>query len=150
MTYKEEYLVKNIKINTINKIINNYFLKHKKKVIRSKIDCRIDSTIEKSNKYNKVDLYITLYSEKKDVTHNYYLKFPKPMIETKMLQISDKNRLFIKSLGAYLDSNPLVDLVIFKYWGYIKNKDKLVLDYNWYKSNPKHPSQELLDFLRSC
>ena len=150
MIYKEEYLVKNIKINTINKIINNYILEHKKKFIRFKIDCRIDSTIEKSNKYNKVDFYITFYSEKKDVTHNYYLKFPKPMIETKMLQILDKNPLLIKSLGAYLDSNPLVDLVIFKYWGYINNKDKLVHDYNWYKSNPKHPSQELLDFMRSC
>ena len=114
MTNKE-YLVKNIKINTINKIINNYILEHKKKFKRFKLDCRIDSTIEKSNKYNKVDLYITFYSEKKDVTHNYYLKFPKPMIETKILQILDKNPLLIKSLGDYLDPSPLIDLVIFKY-----------------------------------
>ena len=150
MTYKEEYLVKNIKINTINKIINNYILEHKKKFIRFKLDCRIDSTIEKSNKYNKVDLYITFYSEKKDVTHNYYLKFPKPMIETKMLQILDKNPLLIKSLGDYLDPSPLIDLVIFKYWGYINNKNKLVHDYNWYESDPKYPSREVLDFMRSC
>ena len=150
MTYKEEYLVKNIKINTINKIINNYILEHKKKFIRFKLDCRIDSTIEKSNKYNKVDLYIIFYSEKKYLTHNYYLKFPRPMIETKMLKILDKNPLLIKSLGAYVDPNPLIDLVIFKYWGYINNKNKLVHDYNWYESDPKHPSQELLDFMRSC
>ena len=42
MTYKEEYLVKNIKNNTINKTINNCIFEHKKKFIRFKLDCRID------------------------------------------------------------------------------------------------------------
>ena len=56
MTYKEEYLVKNIKINNINKTINNYILEHKKKFVRFKFDCRIESTIEKCNKNNKVNL----------------------------------------------------------------------------------------------
>ena len=31
MSYKEEYLVKNIKLNNINKTINNYILEHRKK-----------------------------------------------------------------------------------------------------------------------
>ena len=47
MAYKEEYLIKNININNINKTINNYILEHKKKFIRFKFDCRIDSLIEK-------------------------------------------------------------------------------------------------------
>ena len=34
MTYKEKYLVKNIRINNINKTTNNYILEHKKKFIR--------------------------------------------------------------------------------------------------------------------
>ena len=72
------------------------------------------------------------------------------MMETKMLKILDKNPLLIKSLGAHLDSNPLINLIIFKYWGYIDNKNKLVHYYNWYESDPKHPSQELLEFMRSC
>ena len=108
MSYKEEYLVKNIKINNINKTINNYILEHKKKFIRFKFDCRIDSAIDKSNKYNKVNLYIIFYSEKEDVTHNYYLKCPKPMIEYQMLKILDANPLLIKSLGAYLLPIPLI------------------------------------------
>ena len=69
--------------------------------------------------------------EKEDLTHNHYLKFPKPMIETKLLKILDKNPLLIKSLGAHIDPNPLINLIIFKYWRYINNKNELVHDYIW-------------------
>ena len=116
MTYKEEYIVKNIRISIKNKQ-KNYILEHKKKFIRFKFDCRIDGMIVKYSKNNKVNLYITFHSQKEDLTHKYYLKFPKPMIETKMLKVLDKNTLLIKSLGAYLDPNPLINLIIFKYWG---------------------------------
>ena len=126
MTYKEEYIVKNIRNNILNKTIKNYILEHKKKFIRFKFDCRIDGMIVKYSKKNKVNIYITCYSEKEDLTHNYYLKFPKPMTETKLLKILDKNPLLIKSLGAYLDPNPLINLIIFKFWGYINNKNKLI------------------------
>ena len=131
MTYKEEYLVKNIEINKINKTINNYILEHKKKFVRFKLDCRVDSIIGKFNKKNKVNLYITFYSDKKDVTHNNYLKCPKPMIENQMLEILDANPLLIKSLGAYLELNPLLECIIYKFWGridIINNKKELVLD----------------------
>ena len=149
MTYKEEYLVKNIRINNINKTINNHILEHKKKFIRFKFDCKIDGIKDKHSKNNNVNLYITFYSEKEDVTHNYYFKCPKPMIENQMLKILDRNPLLIKSLGTYLDPNPLIDYIIFKYWGYFNSKNKLVHDYNWYESDPKHPSQDLLELLRS-
>ena len=153
MAYKEEYLIKNIKINNINKTINNHNLEYKKKFIRFKFDCRIESVIEKFNKNNKVNLYITFYSHKKDVTYNYYLQCPKPMIENRLLKILDTNPLLIKSLGAYLEPNPLIDLIIFKYWGrinVINIKKKLVHGYNWYESAPKYPSQKLLEIMRSC
>ena len=149
MTYKEEYLVENIRINNINKTINNHILEHKKKFIRFKFDCKIDGMIDKYSKNNNVNLYITFYSEKEDVTHNYYFKCPKPMIENQMDKILDRNPLLIKSLGTYLDPNPLIDYIIFKYWNYINSKNKLVHDYNWYESHPKHPSQKLLELMRS-
>ena len=91
MSYKQEYFVENIKINNINKTISNYILEHKKKFIRFIFKCRIDSVIDKFNKNNKVNLYITFYSEKEDVTHNYYSKCPKPMTEYQMLKILDAN-----------------------------------------------------------
>ena len=72
MTYKEEYLVKNIRINNINKTINNYILEHKKKFIRFKFDCKIDGMIDKYSKNKKVNLYITFYSDKEDLTHNFF------------------------------------------------------------------------------
>ena len=115
MTYREEYLVKNKRIYNNNKTINNHFLEHKKKVIRFKFDCRIDEMIEKFSRNNKVNLYITFFSKKEDVTHNYYLKCPKPMIEYKLLKILDANPLLIKSQGAYLDPYPLINLIIYKY-----------------------------------
>ena len=65
MSYKEEYLVKNIKINNINKTINNHILKYKRIFIRFKFDCRIDSRKENHNKNNKVNLYITFIQRKK-------------------------------------------------------------------------------------
>ena len=153
MSYKEKYLIKNIKINNINKTINNYILEHKKKFIRFKYDCRIDSVIENFYKNNKANLYITFYSEKEDVTHNYYLQCPKPMIEYQMFKILDANPLLIKSLGAYLLPIPIICYIIKKYWGCINvigKKKELVVDHNWYESQPHQPSQELLEFMRSC
>ena len=153
MTHKEEHLVKNIQINNINKTLKNYILEHEKKFIRSKFDYRIDSLIEKFNKNNRVNLYITFYSKKKDVTHNYHLKCPKPMIENQLFKILNANPLLIKSIGPYLKPNPLLDRIIYKNWGHIdiiNNKKKLVLDYNWYEFGPQHPSQEILEFMRSC
>ena len=153
MIYKEEYLVKNIKINNINKTINNYILEHKKKIKGFKLDCRIDSIIDKFVKTNKVNLYITFYSDKKDVTNYYYFKCPKPMIENKLLNFLDANPSLIKSLGTYLDTNPLTEYTIFNYWGridIINNKKKLVHNHNWYEFEPHHPSQDLLELMRSC
>ena len=72
------------------------------------------------------------------------------MVENKMLKLLDANPLLNKSLGAYLDPNPLIYLIIYKYWGYINNKKQLVHDYNWYESAPQQASQEILEFLRSC
>ena len=109
--------------------------------------------IEKFNKNNKVNLYITFYSEKKDVTQNYYSKCPKPMIENQILKILDANPVFIKSLGAYLELNLLLDRIIYKNWGRIDiiiNQKVLVLGHNWYEFKPQYPSQELLEFMRSC
>ena len=150
MTYKEEYLVKNIGISNINKTINIYILEHKKRFMRFKFDCKIDGIVDYYSKYKKVNLYITFYSEKEDLTLNYNLKIPKPMIETKLLRKLDKNPLLIKSLGAHLDPSPLINRIIFKYWGYINDKNQLDHDYNWHESDPKYPSQELLEFMRSC
>ena len=70
-----------------------------------------------------------------------------------MLKILDTNPILIKSLGPYLVPIPLIRYIINKYWGRIvtiKNDKKLVHDYNWYESSPKHPSLELLEFMRSC
>ena len=153
MTYKEEYLIKNININNINKTIKEYILDHKKKYIRFKFNCRIASVIEKLNKNNKVNIYIMFYSEKKDVTLNYYLMCPKPMIEKQLLKNLDTNPLLIKLLGRYLNPNPLILYIINKYWGRIvtiKNNKKLTYDHNWYESTPKYPSQGLLEFMRPC
>ena len=152
MLYKEEYLVKNIKINNINKTINNHILEYKRKFIRFKIDCGIDSMLGKYNKNNKVNLYITFYSEKKDVIHNHYLQCLKPLIENQMLKILDRNPMLIKSLGAYLELIPLLEYIIYKYWGridVINKKKELVLDRNWYEIEPQHPSQDLLELMKS-
>ena len=75
------------------------------------------------------------------------------MIENRLLKILETNPLLIKSLGAYLDAYPLIVYIIYKYWGrsdIIKNKKNFVHECNWYESAPKHPSQELLEFMRSC
>ena len=104
----------------------------------------------KYSKNKKVNLYITFYSEKEDLTNNVHLKFPKPMLEYKLLKILVRNPLLIKSLGAYINPIPLINFNIFKYWGYINTKTELVHDYNWYESDPKHPSQEILVIKRSC
>ena len=98
-------------------------------------------------------MYILCFTQRRKMQHNYYLQCTKPMIENRLLKILDTNPLLIKSLGDYLHPYPLIVYIIYKYWGridIIKNKKKLVHDYNWYESDPKHPSQDLLEFMRSC
>ena len=71
--------------------------------------------IEKYNKNNKANLYITFYSEIKNLTHKYYLQCPKPLIENQKLKFLDANPSLIKPLGAYLEFIPLLDRIIYKY-----------------------------------
>ena len=73
MSYKHEYFVENININNINKTIKNFISEYKRKSIRFKFECRIDSVIDEFNKNNKVNLYITFYSHKEDVSLNHYI-----------------------------------------------------------------------------
>ena len=116
MSYKHEYFVENISIININKTIKIYISQYKKKFIRFKFECRINSFIDEFNKNNKVNLYITFYSHKEDVTLNHYiLSCPKPMIEIKLLKILEANPMFTKSLGRYLYPIPLVEFIILKY-----------------------------------
>ena len=56
MSYKQEYFVENINNNKINKTIKNYVSEYKKKFIRFKFECRIDSVTEIFNKNYKVNL----------------------------------------------------------------------------------------------
>ena len=70
------------------------------------------------------------------------------MIENQILKILDRNQLLIKSLGTYLELIPLIEHIIYKYWGridFIKKKKEIVLDQNWYEIEPQHPSQDLLE-----
>ena len=69
-----------------------------------------------------------------------------------MLKILDTNPLLVKSLGVYLKPNPLLDLILYKFWGridVINNEKKLVLDHNWYEFTPQQSSRELLELKRS-
>ena len=107
--------------------------------------------MEKYNKNNKVNLYITFYSEKKDVTRKYYLQCPKPMIENQMLKILDPNPLLIKLLGAYLELIPLLDRIIYKCCArtdVLNKKKKIVLDHNWCDFEPQQPSKKLSELTR--
>ena len=75
------------------------------------------------------------------------------MIEYPLLKTLDVNPLLIKSLANYLDSIPLIEYILYKYWGrivVIKKKRELVLDHKWHEFQPQQPSQEILEFLRSC
>ena len=64
MAYKEEYLIKNININNMNKTKKDHILEYKKKFMRFKFDCRIDSVIEKFNKNKKV-IYILCFIQRR-------------------------------------------------------------------------------------
>ena len=99
MSLKQEDFVENININFINETMKTYISEYKKKFIRFRFECRIDSVIEKFSRSNKVNVYITFYSNKEDVTNNHdILSCPKPMLEIKMLKILEANPLLIKSL----------------------------------------------------
>ena len=89
--------------------MNTHISEHKKKISRFSFVCEIDSKIGKYEKKGKINLNITYYSTKKHLTHNYYVQFPRPMIETKMLKILDTNPKLVKSIGRYLLLNPLTE-----------------------------------------
>ena len=85
---------------------------YKKKYFRFILHYNVDSKVNKTDIDNKVNLRLTYYSNKKDISHNYYLQHPKPMIETKMLKILDIIPNLIKLLGADIKPIPLIEHII--------------------------------------
>ena len=106
-----------------------------------------------NNKNDELNLYITFHSEKRDVTHIHYLKFPTPAIETKILKILHANLKLVKPLRNYIVLNPLLEYILYKYWrrvAVINKKESAALDRGWHNYEPHQPPQRLLELMRSC
>ena len=75
------------------------------------------------------------------------------MIETKKLKILHANLKLGKSLGNYIVLNPLIESILYRFWGrvaVIKKKETVVLDCDWHNFEPPQPPQRLLELMRSC
>ena len=105
---------------------------------------KIKLFLERLNKKDKINVYLTFYSELKDVSYNYQLQMSKPMIENKMLKILYSYPNLVKSMTTRW-YNPLTGHIIVKYWGEVINSGNgpiIILKHFWHNQEPAQPSEE--------
>ena len=96
-----------------------------------------------------VNIYLTFYSELKDVSYNYRLQMGKPMIANKTPKISNSNPNLVKSMPFRL-CNPLTRHIVVKNWCELVNSKGvpiMKLKHDWYIREPILLSTELLELL---
>ena len=117
--------IKNVMVKDVNSVIDKHIERYKKKFLASTFIRKINSLtivgypktkmfLERCNKKDKVNVYLTSYSELKDVSYSYHLQMGKPMIENKMLKNLNYNPNLVKSM-TISPSNPLTRHIILNY-----------------------------------
>ena len=80
------------------------------------------------------------------MTIAYYLNQPKKAIERKFIKILDTNPNLIKQFNNL--PHPLFRDILFKCWG-LNIFNQLVIACNWIEEDPKIPTQDPLEIIKS-
>ena len=156
-TYKKE----NIPVKEIDNILSNIIKEHKRKFHSFLIVCKINNKeimgfrkrilLKYYDKDAVINVEFNFYSNKEDMSFNYYLSQPKPMIETMLIKSLDKYPEKLKILEY--SKTPYYEYLILKYYGYalIIHDNQLVyyFEQNWFNNIPSEPDNDFKKILRN-
>ena len=94
------YKTKNILVNEIDNTLSIIVKKHKRKVHSVLIVCKVNNKkiigypkrvfLKYYDKHVNINVEFNFYSNREDMSFNYYISHPKPMLETLMIKNLDK------------------------------------------------------------
>ena len=98
-----------------------------------------------------INVEFSFYSNREDMSFNYYILQPKPMLETLMIKSLDKHPEKLKILGC--SKAPCYEYLIFKYYGFgIINHDNCLVFCvrgDWFNNTPTELNNDFEEILRN-
>ena len=155
--YKKE----NILVNEIDNILSKIIQEHKRKFHSFFIVCKINNKkimgfpkrvlLKYNNKDDLINVGFNFHSNREDMSFNYYIYQPKPMLETMLIKNLDKYPEKLKILDY--SKAPYYEYLILKYYGFgvISHDNRLVFCVrgDWLNIKPREPDNSFKEILRN-
>ena len=155
--YKKE----NILVNENDNILSNIIEEHKRKFHSFFIVCKINNKkimgfpkrvlLKYNNKDDLINVEFNFHSNREDMSFNYYIYQPKPMLETMLIKNLDKYPEKLKILEY--SKAPYYEHLILKYYGFgvISHDNRLVFCVrgDWLNIKPREPDNSFKESLRN-
>ena len=151
----------NILVNEIDKTLSDIIEEHKRKFHSFLIVCEIINKkimgfpkrilLKNYDKDDVINVEFNFYSNRNDMSFNYYISQPKAMLETMLIQNLDKYPEKLKILEY--SKTPYYEYLILKYYGFgiITDNNQLVfcISDDWINKTPKKPNNSFKEILRN-
>ena len=159
--FKYIYKSENILVYEVDNTLSNIINKHKRKFHSFLIVCKINNKkimgypkrvlLQYYDKDEMINVEFNFYSNRKDMTFNYYISRPKPMLETLLIKNLDKYPEKLKILEH--SKAPYYEYLILKYYGFgvIVHDNRLVFCVrgDWLNNAPTKPNINFKEILRN-
>ena len=155
--YKKE----NIFVKEIDIILSNIIGEHKRKFHSFLIVCKINDKkimgfpkrvlLKYYDKEDVINVEFNFHSNRNDMSFNFYISQPKPMLETMLIKNLDKHPEKLKILEY--SKAPYYEYLILKYYGFavITHDNRLVfcIRNDWLNNTPTEPNNNFKKILRN-
>ena len=155
--YKKE----NIFVNEIDNTLSNIIEEHKRKFHSFLIICKINNKkimgfpkrvlLKYYDKDDMINVEFNFHSNRNDMSFNYYLSQPKPMLETMLIKNLDKHPEKLKILEY--SKAPYYEYLILKYYGFgvitHDNHFSFCIKDDWLNNTPREPNNNFKEILRN-
>ena len=155
------YKTENILVNEIDNVLSNIIIDHRRKFHSFLIVCKINNKktmgypkrilLKYYDKYEMINVEFNFYSNRDDMSFNYYISQPKSMLETSLIKKLDKYPEKLKILEY--SKAPYYEYLIFKYYGFglISHDNRLVfcIRNDWFNNTPIKPNDDFKEILRN-
>ena len=148
-------------VKEIDNILSNIIEEHKRKFHSFLIVCKINNKkimgfpkrvlLKYYDKDEMINVEFSFHSNREDMSFNYYLSQPKPMLESLLIKNLDKHPEKLKILEY--SKAPYYDYLILKYYGFsiITHDNRLVFCVrdDWLNNTPREPDNGFKEILRN-
>ena len=155
------YKSENIHVNEVDNTPSNIMNKHKRKFHSFLIVCKINSKkimgfpkrvlLKYYDKDEMINVEFNFHSNRADMTFNYYISQPKPILETLIIKNLEKYPEKLKILEY--SKAPYYEYLILKYYGFdiITHDNRLVfcIRNDWLNNTPTEPNNDYKEVLRN-